>query len=308
MSTSTVTIGSTAPPVSAPTKADASTVVPSPENKTPYVMVALAIVLIVIFALAILIYYREFNRPVSNSLLVVNQCPNSMNVMLSSGEIGLSTAIPPGGTYNYRVTPGFKGHLSAATDSIKTSCDGGPCPYTEARLAMAGDSNGYVAMAGQDGNFIRIPLLEPVLAVDTYDISLANGYNINMTIKSSGGTAPGTTCAGPTWTTTITAAQCPAALQIKDERGNFTACASACTASRAGGVAGTGNFCCTGFNCAGAIPCGTEWKPSAYYDAFAIACPDCAITNCDQPRYTCPALSRTELPQYTITLCAPVGT
>lgn len=282
---------------------------PSRRSRTPYIMLVLGLLLTVIFIFVVVIYFYLRKNPNVHEILVKNQCPTAMNVLLNSGSDTLGASVPAGAQYSYFVTPGFKGHITASAGNNGPLCQTPTgltdCPFTQARLALATNNVSKVEMRTQDGSFVNLPLVDPILEVNTYGISLAKGYNINMSITGTSNTSG--VCNGPTFVSTITEDTCPTALRYVDSNNNYIGCASACTNQQTGISGNTGDFCCTNFDCTGATTCQNNWVPSSFYNTFGAACPNCLITNCDTPNYTCNNADIDALVQYTVTLCAPVN-
>jgi len=167
-------------------------------------------------------------------------------------------------------------------------------------------------MIAQDGKYINLPLVEPILNVDTYDVSMQAGYNISATIQPTSNFKSDSTntCGNPVWFSNITQTDCPVELQYI-VNGNYIGCMTACNADIPGPPGPQGDFCCSEFPCADSsadFNCQMFWDNQAYYTTFATACPDCLITNCDRPNYTCNSSSNRDLSNYTITLCPNLST
>lgn len=280
-------------------------------SKTPYMVGGIVVALIVIFILAVVIFIILFEDVLVHNIRVVNNCTDPMNVLLVSQGKSLPTTIPVNGTYQYAITPGFSGYLTATVGPNTILCNDVVCPNTQVVLNMADDSSGQVQMVNQNGSFIKLELPDPVYPQDTYGVSVQQGYNIPMTIAATSnftGSATGFNCTGPVWANTIPQTTCPTELQILDSGGNYLSCASACDAGLEG-QDDTTDYCCTRFNCNTTSTtnptCETLWAEQSYFTTFDDACPNCLITNCDQPNYTCSSTGN-ELSTYTITLCPAV--
>lgn len=122
---------------------------------------------------------------------------------------------------------------------------------------------------------------------DSYDLSLVDGFNVEMSIKVLNPNNPnGMWCGSPTCTSNINSI-CPSALQYK-VNGQVVACESACEEFD------QPQYCCTG-----SYSTSQTCPPTSYSEVFKNACPDAYSYAYDDPTslYSC---SKTG---YEVTFC-----
>jgi len=107
-------------------------------------------------------------------------------------------------------------------------------------------------------------------------------------------------CVGPLWNHSINATgpnACPETLQSPGTGSDYQVCLTPCSA-----IDGDEYCCRTTRGCDVSGGCQQLWPIFDYYTVFQSACPNCLITSCDAPNYTC-INSDTGLTQYEITFC-----
>lgn len=285
-------------------------------NTIPIIMVGLSFCLIIIFILFIALYFGVLNQSPTHDIMITNKCAENIFVRFGAFTNNNTTnflpanLLSPGQTLTYKATPGsiltIKGYYEGdlgSIDSVNT--------LTNVKLTLAGEGfNGKSRIT--DGNNIIGNLSISRSSSDIYGVSLQVGYNIPITIESTANNnrndADKFSCIGPEWNHTINGTGtnvCPTVLIYPgfilnpDGPPVYQSCSTPCTA-----IGGTG-YCCLETNvCNMTEGCETEWPIPEYYDVFADACPDCLITECDNPNYTCS--SNNGLTSYTITFCPPL--
>jgi hypothetical protein len=127
--------------------------------------------------------------------------------------------------------------------------------------------------------------------VDFYDVSLVDGYDFPIQIRSDN-----PSCNAPTCVSDLLAS-CPAELQKRDGSGRVVACVSACTAFN------TDQYCCRGAY-GNPQTCNPAQWPVNYSAIFKAACPDEYSYAYDDTSstFTCSPNSN-----YTITFCPNGG-
>ncbi|KAL5986027.1 Thaumatin-like protein 1 [Asimina triloba] len=139
----------------------------------------------------------------------------------------------------------------------RTGCNFDDASSTQAKCATGDCATGQPECNG-NGASLPVTLAEFTLGgsggQDFYDVSLVDGYNIQMVIQGSGGSGA---CAITGCIVDLNR-QCPAELRV----GDGEACRSACDAFR------KPEFCCTG-EYANSNTC----RPTVYSEMFKSACP-----------------------------------
>ncbi|KAH8942138.1 hypothetical protein BDL97_14G082700 [Sphagnum fallax] len=123
-----------------------------------------------------------------------------------------------------------------------------------------GDCGGFLKCAGAGGEppaSLAEFTLNGANGDDFYDVSLVDGYNLEIRITPTGGNG---TCGSPGCTSNLNT-QCPTSLQVLSA-GDVVACKSACAAF------GTPQYCCTD-----AYGSPTKCPPTRYSKLFKSACP-----------------------------------
>lgn len=125
-------------------------------------------------------------------------------------------------------------------------------------MCITGDCGGKLKCAGAGGappaTLAEFTLDSPV---DYYDISLVDGYNMQVSIFPSGGSG---SCKPITCSADLNK-KCPRGLEVKN-RGRIAGCKSACSAFK------KPEYCCTG-----AFNNPNKCQPSSYSKAFKASCP-----------------------------------
>lgn len=276
------------------------------DNTFPLIILSISISLIIILILLVSIFFIAFDQPQTHNITIVNNC--SQNVFVRFGALlndGTYAFLPdnllnPKQTHQYAATPGttllIQGYHEGDIAPIASAN-----PLTSVNLILAG--NGFINQSQiTDGNNIINNVNISGNSIDTYDVSIQNGYNIPISIQPNN-----SGCSGPHWNHTINATgpnACPTELIYPGNIGMpetptvYQSCSTPCTAF--GGTA----YCCNEPGiCTVSGECEAQWPIPSYFDVFSSACPNCLITNCDTPNYTCDTVSHGELTQYTITFC-----
>ncbi|CAM0872239.1 unnamed protein product [Alopecurus aequalis] len=194
-------------------------------------------------------------------------------------------ALPPGSARALPFPTGWSGRLWARTGcgqdaSGRFACATGDCGTGTVECSGAhGATPATLAEFTLDGGGHN----------DFYDVSLVDGYNLPILVEPAGSNGnTGTTCAAAGCSADLNL-RCPA--ELRSAGGG--ACRSACDAF------GTPEYCCSG---AFANP--NTCRPTAYSQAFKLACPRSYSYAFDDPTstFTCGGGR-----DYTITFC-PVAT
>lgn len=277
-------------------------------SNTPYMMIAIAILLIITFVAIVLAYVYLYPDIRAHQVTVVNNCTTTLQTVLiadggNDNFIGLNGSVAPGQSVNFFVSPGWKGYVAGSTTEGVSSFNNNQSGFTQALLGFAGDSNGSVKMGLLNPPNLTVPLLAPTLSGDEYAISLRQGYNLPIAITPGSNTS-GPSCTPATMVSVIDSTECPTELQILDSNGNYIACNSACGAGLGDSSSPSTDYCCADPGTCGAPgACSASWIPITYFTTFDQACPNCLISNCDVPLTGCASTSATVLSDYTITFC-----
>ncbi|XP_044982216.1 thaumatin-like protein 1 [Hordeum vulgare subsp. vulgare] len=193
-------------------------------------------------------------------------------------------ALPPGAARALPFPTGWSGRLWARTGCAQDAAGRFAC-------ATGDCGTGTLECAGRDGA-TPATLAEFTLDGgghnDFYDVSLVDGYNLPILVEPAGSSATGTTCAAAGCSADLNL-RCPA--ELRSAGGG--ACRSACDAF------GKPEYCCSG---AFANP--NTCHPTAYSQAFKLACPRSYSYAFDDPTSTFTCAGGRD---YTITFC-PVAT
>ncbi|KAL6317927.1 hypothetical protein AAG906_030971 [Vitis piasezkii] len=185
--------------------------------------------------------------------------------------------LPPGASIQLQAPFGWSGRFWARTGCNFDSAGKGTC--------ITGDCGGLNCIGG---GVPPVSLAEFTIGAnsadkDFYDVSLVDGYNVGMSIESSGGTGD---CQRAGCVADLNS-NCPAELQITDS-GSVVACKSACAAFN------TAQYCCTGDH---STP--QTCSPTQYSEIFKKACPTAYSYAYDDPTSTCTCTGA----NYLITFC-----
>lgn len=202
---------------------------------------------------------------------VKNNCDKVVSVgVLTNGKSAalpeISMDLPPGGSSSFSESDTWGGRVwgryqcsgSSGKDATQCGIAGAASPATLAEFLFKG-SNGQ----------------------DYYDISLVDGFNLQMSISPSGGGASsGYSCGSPQ----CSVPSCPDEYAVKDSTGNVIGCKSACS------VTNSPEDCCTGsYNSPEACKGGANAASikSACPDAYSFAYDDQTSTfSCGADSYT----------------------
>lgn len=272
-------------------------------SKTPGIMIGMVVILLILFGLALVVFFLAFNHPPTHEITVVNNSLAPMNILFgitnsSNTEFLPVLTLAAGQNHTYRATPGTEVIVQGfrTGDIIVTS---GLNPFTTVSLILA--SLGFTGKQQITDGTVIITGSSNITSysLDFYGVSVQGGYNVPISIYASNYFSQDPvnpfSCRGPNWTHTITATgpnACPTELQSPSS--NYQVCLNPCTEF------GTTGFCCTAPNsCSMTSGCQQGWDPFTYYTVFADACPNCQITNCDLLKYSCSSNTGV-LSQYTI--------
>lgn len=278
------------------------------EPLTPTTIAIVAILLLILFGVAIAVFFVAFNQPAMHNITVLNNCTQNINIIFGviSGvngteDIGFlnERQLAPGQAYTYRASPG----VSIIVQGYRpgdTVVPHGVNPFTTVELTLAGQ--GYAGSHQiTDGETISLTNLTNTNVDDWYDVSIQGGYNLPVTIVSTGfnnrDPQDRSSCVGPNWNHAISENVCPDELQAPGTGPDYQVCLAPCTA-----IGGSG-FCCTNPTaCTVTGGCQTLWPTPDYYTIFKNSCPNCLVTNCETSNFYCG--SQGGLTQYLITFCA----
>ena len=164
---------------------------------------------------------------------------------------------------------------------------------------------------GFDGPYslTEFTLGDPAIgAIDIYDVSLVDGYNIPVVINPAKGTFVKTRLNDPLQCTMSGCVSdllktCPPELQKKNTAGQVVACLSACAKFK------TDDYCCAGAHNTPATCKPATW-PVNYAAVFKKACPDAYSYAYDDQTSTfnCPPARAGAGPDYTMALGIPTAT
>ena len=272
-------------------------------SRTLWIIIALTIALLIIFGIAIWVFFAFFNPPAMHEIIVNNNCSHNINVLFGAVTTNQSIEffpvikLSPKQTHLYKATPGTSIIVQGYKDNDMILINN-VNPFTTAELTLAGQ--GFVGKHQvTNGNIIITDLHITANSTDKYGISLQGGYNIPISISvHHNSNNPSCPSAG-SWNHLITATgpnSCPEELQSPGTGANYQVCLNPCT--MIGGTA----YCCTQSGaCSTTGGCEQLWPELDYYTVFANACPTCLITNCDDPHFTC--TSTRDLTSYSINFC-----
>lgn len=263
---------------------------------TPVTMALVTIMLLVIFGIAIAVFFLAFNHPNMHEITVFNNCSETINIIFGvvspdqTLQFFRQIQINRGISYQFNATPGVSIIVQGYRNGDTTVVDG-INPFTTVELTLAGKQYNGPYQVTDGTEIINSNILINTNASDEYDVSLQGGYNLPVTIKSTNAG-----CGGPVWNYGINQDLCPTELQSPGTGSNYEVCLAPCTAL--GGTA----YCCTEPNiCTATGGCQQSWPDPDYYDVFRDACPECLVTNCETANFIC--TSQNGLNQYLITFC-----
>ncbi|XP_071696695.1 thaumatin-like protein 1 [Rutidosis leptorrhynchoides] len=205
-------------------------------------------------------------------------------ILSSAGSTPLDSTgfeLSPGESRSFQATPGWSGRFWGRTGCTfdangQGSCATGDCGSNQMSCNGAGATPPATLAeftigsgSGSGSN-----------ALDFYDVSLVDGYNLPMAVDASGGTG----ACGTTGCVTDLNRMCPNELRAGDGQ----ACKSACEAF------GNPEYCCSG-----SFGSPDTCRPSVYSEMFKSACPRSYSYAYDDATstFTCMGAS------YTITFC-----
>ncbi|KAI9118483.1 hypothetical protein K1719_010815 [Acacia pycnantha] len=192
------------------------------------------------------------------------------------GDGGFS--LEPGLSFSLVAPPGWSGRFWARTGCDFDNAGQGRC--------VTGDCGGLKCRLGgaPPATLAEFTLGNTSSDKDFYDVSMVDGYNVEVRVQAIRGTGD---CQDAGCITDLNSV-CPRELQVKDGD-SVVACESACTAFQAP------EFCCVGDH---ATP--ETCAPTMYSELFKRACPRAYSFAYDDPSSTCTCSSPDH---YTITFC-----
>ncbi|KAL3840328.1 hypothetical protein ACJIZ3_024919 [Penstemon smallii] len=205
---------------------------------------------------------------------------NSGNGAAILGDGGFS--LSPGATIQLPAPPGWSGRFWARTGCNFDDAGNGNC--------TTGDCGNTIKCIG--GGAPPVSLVEITLgngasgdsAKDFYDVSLVDGYNVGIGVRTSGGFGD---CQYAGCVADVNA-NCPSELQIRGGSGQVVACKSACLEF------GKPEYCCTGDHSTS-----DTCPPTDYSRMFKSACPTAYSYAYDDGTSTCTCTGS----DYLITFC-----
>lgn len=273
-----------------------------------WIVLGMTFLLLLIIAIVITIFFLFFNPPAMHEIIINNNCSEYINVLVGVITPNQTLIFFPIQKLNlnqihyYYATPGtsiivqgFKNSDTFNEDAVN--------PFTTVEITFAGEGFGGKHQV-TDGDIIITDVHITSNAIDKYGVSVQGGYNIPISLTAKNFVRQSNNdrfyCAGPDWNHTINATGshvCPTPLQSPGTGTDYQVCLTPCTSI------GGEDYCCEESNaCSVTGGCEQLWPIKEYYDVFQNACPNCLITNCDDPNYTCRSNSGS-LTQYLIQLC-----
>ncbi|XP_004238220.2 pathogenesis-related protein 5 [Solanum lycopersicum] len=198
-----------------------------------------------------------------------------------SGDSGF--ALTPGATIQLSAPGGFSGRFWGRTGCNFNSTGAGKC--------ITGDCGALKCPSGAGGappvSLVEFTIAKTNAEKDFYDVSLVDGYNVGIGVRSSGGSGD---CQYAGCVADLNAI-CPKELQVMDN-GAVVACKSACAQFN------TPEYCCTGAHSTPATCSPTNYSrifksacPSAYSYAYDDASSTCTCAGADYLITFCPTAS-----------------
>ncbi|KAL8466600.1 hypothetical protein ACS0TY_035595 [Phlomoides rotata] len=184
--------------------------------------------------------------------------------------------LAPGDTVQLPAPEGWSGRFWARSGCVFDDSGKGHCD--------TGDCGGALKCSAAGAPPVSLAEFTIGAAMDFYDVSLVDGYNVGISVQPSGGAGD---CQSAGCVADVNA-DCPEELQVVDGGGGVVACKSACAAFK------TPEFCCTGDHATSAT-CG----PTPYSEMFKNACPTAYSYAYDDLSSTCTCSGS----DYVITFC-----
>jgi hypothetical protein len=191
---------------------------------------------------------------------LVNNCPFEVwpATLSNTGMITLwqgGTSLLPGATFKFAAPTAWAGRIWARTGCVFNNAGDGLCATGDCGVGLyctgaSGVPPATLAEFTTDG----------FGALDFYDVSLVDGYNVPLVISPTGGTNAGGTCTASGCVADLNLS-CPSVLQLI-VNGAVVGCKSACEQF------GTANYCCSG-----AYDSPLLCAPNNYSMIFKAACP-----------------------------------
>jgi len=226
-------------------------------SKTPYIIFGLAIALIIIFAIAVALFFLLGNTPQLYTVSLVNT--TGANLTINVNDFTPLTL----GTNQTQIVYASPG---STLNIYGYNQEGGP--YTRLYMWLSNQTYGgtpYVIINDVRRN---APVSNNTTTTDNYSISIVDGYNLAINVTTP---TPGATLTSPTWSST---GVCPSDLLYPGTTGYY-ACQTPCYAGQE-----PIDYCCTNEGACG--PTGTCTNPWIdIYTDFRNVCSGCNISNCD---------------------------
>lgn len=283
------------------------------KSKTVIIIIVITILLLLVFMVALIVFFLIGNSTAKHQIIVFNNCSQPVYVLvgtevIDSDNLSFQSLEPkivaPGAVVYYYATPSAYVVVQGYYGNTLSENTPYPYPLTKLKLWLAGQDFTGTPQITDNTTILNVPRSNNN-SDDIYDVSLQDGFNIQIGITSTANNNRNNndpfSCVGPTWNYIITGTgpnACPNALKYPGSTG-YRACISACL-----GTTGDDQilYCCAeSDSCGISGGCQNEWPNYDYYTIFSEACPNCMITNCDLPIFECG--SKNGLTQYTITFC-----
>jgi hypothetical protein len=277
-------------------------------DKNPKSLYIIGIVIAVLFIIITIVFKIFFIPQNYHKISIVNNCAYDINVLFgaqaSENKNNITyfpfNTIASGTTITYKASPGtiltIKGYrIGASTNNI------GAFTSVNLKLSNYNFSNNQTIIDNNNNSIKDLYTYDDINNVyDIYAVSIQQGYNIPLTINPTSNVekSNGNYCSGPVWKKTLDS--CPDDLKFPNAK-SYEYCSTPCYATTTD-IADKDNYCCSFIGaCDTPDTCENAWSNQSYYQYFSNVCPNCLITNCDEPNYKCK--SSNGLSNYTLTFC-----
>jgi hypothetical protein len=257
--------------------------------KTPWIMFGIMIAFLVVFVIVVAVFFYIGYTPIMYQISIVNNKSSDTIICYLNNIVRIS--LPPQTVKTIYATPACSIQVSGWLESNPPPDDlfkSKKTPFTKVNLLLnERDFEGTpfliidnIKITTHPSGLDRIDDLN-----DVYNVSIQDGYNLPITIRSS---SPGITgvCNGfPSWTNVLNT-KCPDGLKYPNSE-NQIACMSPCFAyGYTGGTGDSNTYCCTDpGSCSPIDTCKINWGEN--YILFLNECLQCNITNCKETFQTC---------------------
>jgi flagellar basal body-associated protein FliL len=248
------------------------------------IVLIIAIIAVLLLILSLLIFFLVGNKPPPHPIVLQNSTSSSITIT----GFPQTYTLNPNTNQTVYVQPGQNLNIEAF--------------YTEDGFFEQGYGTAIILNLNSSN-----PTTNSV--IDTYAVSVKNGYNLGATIQPTAFTSANISdpysCGSPSWNflpgiTGTTINDCPSELQYSMTGTNFQSCLSPCTNNNHTATTGTDYCCIEPGSCQ--IPCENTWgEYYDYWDLMNRACPTCLITNCDPVNYYCENANMNTPIQYLVT-------